>query len=127
MTTQVCTNESPDLEKLRDDVSQRVRSKQGYQKQRYDEKHVPPKTFGIGQHVLIRKAKGSNDGQSRKLEPRYKGPFVVTKALDRDRYVVDELPGSKRSRKAYTGICPSERMKLFVTRVSSSESDSDDE
>jgi hypothetical protein len=120
LTTEVCTYERSDLEKLRVDVSQNVTCKQRYQKERYDMRHATPKTFGVGQHVLIRKAKGSNDGQSRKLEPRYKGPFVVTKVLDRDRYVVDELPGSKRSRLAY------DRMKLFVKSVSSGETDSDE-
>ncbi|KAJ8978627.1 hypothetical protein NQ317_011259 [Molorchus minor] len=124
LAAEICDDKRPDLETLRNEVSQRITSKQRFQKESYDKKHASPITFGVGQHVLVRKAKGSNDGQSRKLEPRYR-PFVVTKVLDNDRYVVNELPGSKRSRKAYTGICPSERMKLFATSVSSSDSSSE--
>ena len=128
MTAEVCDDtERPDLEMIRDKASEKIKEKQRYQKTCYDKKHASPVTYGVGQHVLVRKTKGANDGQSRKLEPRYKGPFVVTKVLDKDRYVVTELAGSKRSRKAYTGICPSDRMKLFVTKVSSGDSSSDNE
>lgn len=58
----------------------------------------------------------------RKLEPKYKGPFVVVEVLDKVRYVFREMPGSKGSRTAYTGICPSDKLKPFITRVSDSES-----
>ncbi|KAJ8913126.1 hypothetical protein NQ315_006044 [Exocentrus adspersus] len=112
LSSEVCTDneQRPALEKLREEVSQTILSRQKYQKEWYDKNHVTPKTFGVGQQVLVRRAKGPNDGQSRKLEPRYKGPFVVTKILDHDRYVINEIPGSKHTRTAYTGICPSEHM-----------------
>lgn len=58
--------------------------------------------FMVGQHVLVQPNKNSNDGISRKLEPHYKGPFVVSKLFDNNRYIVDELPGLKRCKAAYT-------------------------
>lgn len=114
LTAEVCEDKRADLASLRNDVSQKILCKQRYQKEYYDKTHAPPMKFGVGQYVLVRKPKGSNDGKSRKLEPRFKGPFLVTQVLDNDRYVVEELPGSRRSRKAYIGIYPSERMKLFT-------------
>lgn len=102
------------MTELRYDVSQSITSKQSYQKQHYDKTHASLTKFGVGKHVLTFRPKGSNDVQSRKTEPRYKGPFPITKALNKDRYEVDELPGSTKLRKAYTGMCPSERLKLFL-------------
>ncbi|KAL6420711.1 hypothetical protein ACFW04_013986 [Cataglyphis niger] len=31
-------------------------------------------------------------GQSTKLKPRYKGPYMITKMLDKNRYVVQDIP-----------------------------------
>lgn len=128
LTAEVTVDVHHDLETLRDNVSERIEDHQRYEKERYDKKNAKPVTYSVGQHVFVRVNKTSNDGKSRKLEPRYKGPFIVTKILDKDRYVVDELPGSRRSRVFYTGIHPSEKLKPFVTTVSSSEmSKSEDE
>lgn len=56
-------------------------------------------------------------------EPRSKGPFTITKVLDKDRHVVIELKGSKRSRTAYVGTCLSDRLQLYNTALSSSSDD----
>ncbi|XP_037728100.1 uncharacterized protein LOC119559042 isoform X4 [Drosophila subpulchrella] len=32
-------------------------------------------------------------GESRKLEPRYLGPYIVVKVLGNDRYVIEDIPG----------------------------------
>lgn len=121
LTSEVCDDEGVDVHKLRKDVSQTIVNKQRAQKQLYDAKRSNPKPYDVGQHVLIQRPKISNAGMSRKLEPRYKGPFIVTKVLDHDRYVVKDMPGAKRSRTAYVGICPSDKMKPFSTKVSSDE------
>lgn len=104
--------------KLRKDVSQMIVEKQRAQTRLYDTKHAKPKNLRSWEHVLVRTIKTANDGKIRKLEPRYKGPFTITKVLDHDRYDIEDLPGSKRSKKAYTGICPSDKLKPFETVVS---------
>ena len=129
LTTEVSENERLDLTVVRDNVSQVTAQKQRAQKQLYDSRHARPKTFKIGQQVLRQSVKTANDGRSRKLEPRYKGPFLITEILDHDRYVIEDMPGAKRSRLAYRGICPSDKLKPFETTVSQDEADSsgDDE
>lgn len=127
LASEVGCEKRHDLVVLRKRVAEVTRQQQHSQKEYYDQRHAQLTKFTVGQHVLVQANKGSNDGKSRKLEPRYKGPFVISKVLDNDRYVVNELPGSKRGRTAYTGICPSEKLKLFITRVSESEASSDDD
>lgn len=121
---EICEEESPlELVEVRAKVAERIKEKQAVQKLHYDARHAKPKKFEVGQQVLVYKTKCYNDGKSKKLEPKYQGPFVITKVLDNDRYVVEDMPGAKRSQKAYTGICSSEKLKLFRTVVSSDSSE----
>lgn len=124
---EVCDEEPQDLEGMRVKVAQKIEEQQKVQKLHYDAKHAKPKKYQVGQQVVVYRAKCSNDGKSRKLEPKYHGPFVITKVLSNDRYVIEDMPGAKRSKKAYTGICPSDKLKPFRTVVSSDTSEKSDE
>lgn len=99
-----------DLEKLHEDISVFITSKQKYMKECYDKMHACSKTF----EDVLDTSLSELRVVTQKHERRFKGPFVVTMVRDHHRYVVDELPESKRSRKAYSGICPPYRMKLFA-------------
>lgn len=111
LASEVINDERRDLKKLRDGVADMIQERQSSQKEYYDKRHAAVTSYSVGQHVLVQAVKDSNEGNSKKLEPRYKGPFLNKKVLDNDRYVISELPGSKRSRVAYTGIYPSEKKK----------------
>lgn len=95
-----------------------IEIRQRCQKKKYDKVRTQGKKYKVGQHVLMLSNKVSNDGKSHKLEPRYTKPFVVTRVFVYDRYLISELPGSRRD----TGICSSDRIEPFVTTVSSEES-----
>lgn len=126
LSAEVCDQTPVDVSSLRADVSETIVKKQLLQKQAYDKRHASPIVYHVGQQVLVRAAKSSvNTGISKKLEPRYKGPYVVTKVLDNDRYLVEDMPGAKRARVAYKGICPSDKLKAYKTNVSSGSSDDD--
>ena len=47
----------------------------------------------------------------------------MTKVLDNDRYIVEDLPGGRRSQKPYKGIHPPEHLKLYYSNVQDSDSD----
>lgn len=53
----------------------------------------------MGDLVVVRRANLANDGKSTKLVPKYKDPYVIKEVLKHDRYVVEDLPGSRRARK----------------------------
>ncbi|KAJ8937624.1 hypothetical protein NQ318_003741 [Aromia moschata] len=120
LSAEVCsTKRDENLLETRATTSKRIQSLQSRQKQRYDAKRKAPNTYVVGQHVLIRKTIGTNDGKSRKLLPKFSGPYVITKILDHDRYVVKDLPGSTKSQKPYEGVIAIDKLKPYDTALES--------
>lgn len=113
-----------DLSMTRKAVKDRIAIKQQRQKLYYDKKRCKGKTFKKGDQVLVRKSQSSNQGASKKLLPKYSGPYIITKVLDCDRFVVEDEPGASRSQKKYKGIASLDKIKAFNLGVSS---DTDEE
>ena len=85
------------LEEKRKEACERIVNEQVKQKERYDKRRTRPKTYEVGEQVLIRKKVARNDGKSKKTLAKCSGPYVVTKVLPHDRYCIEDLPGSYRS------------------------------
>ncbi|KAJ8950969.1 hypothetical protein NQ318_006353 [Aromia moschata] len=113
---------STTLSERREQAKQNIERDQVKQKKRYDSKRLVDIKYQVGQQVLMKRNIGINDGKSRKLLPKYAGPFIITAVLDKDRYVVEDLPGTNRSQKKYSGICAVDKLQPFHIR-----NDSDDE
>lgn len=64
--------------------------------------------------VVIKIPSQSNDGQSTKLLPLFKGPFQVTEVLGHDRYKVRDMRGAERTSRRYEGITCAENMKPWI-------------
>ncbi|KAI8118393.1 hypothetical protein CVS40_9941 [Lucilia cuprina] len=69
-----------------------------------------PHKYKVDELVLAENEPQSS-GMSRKLEPRYKGPFIVSKVLDKDRYIIEDLPNSKRTTRHYSSVYASDKLK----------------
>lgn len=62
------------------------------------------------------------EGHSRKLAPKYSGPMIITEVLGNDRYRVEDLPSSTRSRsKKYKNVVAIDRMKPWIDAVALSD------
>ncbi|KAJ8917302.1 hypothetical protein NQ315_002320 [Exocentrus adspersus] len=127
-TTKACQSKGSQrivhLAQLRERALERIKFQQRLTKQRYDRKRAKPKSYSVGDHVLVRRERSSNDGASRKLLPKYDGPFVITKVLDHDRLIVMDLQGNLRGgRGVYVGVYPSEKLKPFKAGTSSTDED----
>ncbi|XP_036344292.1 uncharacterized protein LOC118753520 [Rhagoletis pomonella] len=99
-----------EVQQLRADSANRVNDKRAQAKKLYDAQHSSPKIYHEGNLVLTTNEPAST-GTSRKLDPHYKDPFVITKVLPNDRYVVEDLPHAERSQRHYTSIFASDQLK----------------
>jgi len=72
-----------------------IASERAKWKQRFDTKHANPSIYSTGNLVVVENEPAST-GESRKLEPRYRGPYIVVKVLENDRYVIEDIPGINR-------------------------------
>ncbi|KYB24754.1 hypothetical protein TcasGA2_TC031587 [Tribolium castaneum] len=116
-----------DLPRTRADVAQRVEKEQQKQKERYDKRRCAPKRFNAGDLVLVRTTRASNEGKSRKLLPKYSGPYRIQKVLDYDRYVVTDMPGATRSQKRYEGVHSVDKLRHYVVATTSGDETIGDE
>lgn len=104
-----------DVLKLRKTIKEKVESTQQRQKANFDLHRANPKPFGVGDLVLVKISSIVSTGKSRKLVPKWKGPFKISKILESDRYEVNDIPGSSRSRVPYTGVYAAEQIKKWTT------------
>jgi hypothetical protein len=64
--------------------------------------------------VMIRIGSQPATGTSRKLLPKWRGPFKVVEVLGHDRYKVADIPGTTRSQLRYSGVAAAEHMKPWI-------------
>ena len=83
-------------------------------KRRFDEKRKPCTLYSVGDLVLIRMSCNAATGQNQKLLPKRRDPFKITQVLENDRYVVDDIPGCRRSRLSYKSTAGIGNMKHWV-------------
>lgn len=113
------------LKEKRADVSRKIAQDQKKQKIRFDRHRLRPRQYKDGDLVVVLR-KPVGDGGSRKLLPKFKGPFKIEKVLPNDRYAVVEIPGSTRSKKApFKSIESVEHLKRWMTKGDMSSSSED--
>ncbi|KYM97844.1 hypothetical protein ALC62_11459 [Cyphomyrmex costatus] len=87
-----------------------------YNKTYYDRKHRKPTRYKTGDYVLIRDAT-VKPGDSRKFKPVYKGPYQIAKVLNKNRYVVTDIPGFNITSRPYNSILSPDRIKPWIKTV----------
>lgn len=56
-------------------------------------------------------------GEDRKLKPLYKGSYLVAKTLNKNRYVITDIPGFNITQLPYNSILSSTRMKPWIKPI----------
>ena len=98
------TEHSVDVTALRTMVDVNIKKDAERQKASFDTKRKDAPIYSTGDLVVLKIPSHTNDGQSTKLMPIYKGPFQVTEVLGKDRYRVVDMRGAERSSKRYDGV-----------------------
>lgn len=83
-------------------------------KERYDKRHRAPSTYAAGDLVLVENCPTAT-GESRKLEPKYRWPYVVAQVLGRDRYLIRDLDDIQRNQRPFESVFSSDNMKRWCT------------
>lgn len=107
-------DQSVDVTLLRSNVNSRIQINADKQKQAFDSKRKVAHSYNVNDLVVIRIPSQSNDGQSTKLLPLFKGPFQVIEVLGHDRYKVKDMRGAERTSKCYEGTTCAENMKPWI-------------
>lgn len=116
------------VQEIRDGVNLKISEEQSRQKQMFDKNRRVARKYEVGDLVRIEREIGSNNGQSRKLLPKLQGPYRIIKVLDRDRYVVQDTPMTRKQNRKYEAVISVDKIHpwLTFTRGNSSESESDE-
>lgn len=103
-----------DVTNIRADAFHSLEENRQRQNAYFNRKRCSPNLFKVGDLVLTRiSSHSANDGNSKKLLPKFRGPFTVVEVLPNDRYRVKEDIHTTRSRIPYDAVVAVENMKLF--------------
>lgn len=107
------TDNPRDMEVLRTKAAERIIKSQESNEIQYNSKRKAPTIYKENDYVMIKNV-DMTVGQNKKLIPKFRGPYVVRKVLDRDRYIVSDIEGFQLTQRPYEGIVGSDRMKMWI-------------
>ncbi|CAD7078596.1 unnamed protein product [Hermetia illucens] len=116
------SQESIDIQRER--ATKAIEAEQAKWKQRFDRQRKKPSQYQEGDLVVITNVAPST-GFSRKLEPRYRGPYVISKVLRFDRYVVEDIEGLQRRQRRFNSVFRAEHLKPWCTAAPFLDNDTD--
>lgn len=87
-----------------------------YNKEYYDRRHKKPSQYKQGDFVLIRDTI-VKPNENKKLKPNYKGPYIIAKTLNKNRYVVKDISGFNITSRPYNSILSPNRNKLWIKPI----------
>lgn len=106
------------------EIAERIDAEKKKWKERFDRKHKSPKLYEANDLVVIENVAPAT-GDSRKLEPKFRGPYLVKKVLGSDRYLVTDLDDIQRNQRPFVSVFAADKMKPWCAL--SPEIDEDDE
>lgn len=102
------------FEEDRDKVAETIKNKQNKIKESHNSKTTPARQYNLNDLVKITKVSfNENIGKSKKLLPKFIGPYQVTKILGNDRYQVSNIPGFAKTKK-YVTVVSADRMRPWI-------------
>lgn len=108
------TDQEPerDFYNLRNRAVEKIEKSQAYNKTYYDQTHRKPLEYKVGDLVSVPNI-DVTVGVNKKLLPKFKGPYVITKRLPNDRYLISDLDEFKVPQKHFEGVFDASRLKLW--------------
>lgn len=112
---------------IRDKINEYISAYQNKSKEQHNKNSVQPKIFKIGDLVSVAREIQSS-GQSRKLVPKFQGPYRIASVLGNDRYEIVDTPLTRKGNRKYTSVAAVDKLKpwLSYNRPDEIESSNDD-
>lgn len=94
---------------------ERIQRSQRYNEENFLRHTVAAKVFSVGDFVYVRSSSDSM-GKSGKLSEKYRGPYMISNVLDKDRYIVEDIENCPISEIPYKAIIESRNLKLWLEK-----------
>lgn len=136
LSEKVDSNDVSDLRRaeLRQEINSHVDSYQRKQKEAFDKHRCETLKYQVGDLVRVERQVAAT-GQSKKLIPKYQGPYRITAVLDHDRFHIEDTPLTRKSGRGFSTIVAIDKIKPWLSfnrpheqdvEVSSNDSNEDD-
>lgn len=109
---------SRNLEQIRKIADINIKNSQKINEINHAKHSIRPQKFSIGDFVVI-KSVDTTPGVNKKLAPKYKGPYKVSKVLPNDRYVISDIETYQVTQIPYNGIIEASNIKHWAKAVQS--------
>ncbi|KAF0712366.1 Transposon Ty3-I Gag-Pol polyprotein [Aphis craccivora] len=107
------TDNPREIEILRAKAVERIIKSQESNELQYNSKRKEPTIYKENDYVMIKNV-NVTVGQNKKIIPKFRGPYVVRKVLDQDKYIIDDIEGFQLTQRPYEGIVGPGRMKMWI-------------
>lgn len=101
------------VDEIRSEMSSHIKSLQEAQKSRYDKSRCKPHEYKEGDLVRVERQVPAT-GSSKKLVPKYQGPYKITKIYEHDRYQIEDTPLTRKGNKRYTTVVAVDKIKPWL-------------
>ncbi|CAH2008799.1 unnamed protein product [Acanthoscelides obtectus] len=103
-----------DVTKIRKETAKRLEHNRIEQDLKFNTKRSLPRLYQVGDVVLTKVTSFSANEDSKKLRPKFRGPFKIVEVLPNDRYRVQEDRFTQRSRRPYQAVVSNELLKCYA-------------
>ena len=101
------------FENLREIASRNIERAQVYNKNYVDKKRKKAHNYTEGDFLMLGNFENT-PGVSKKLIPRFKGPYRIIQKLRNDIYVVADVEGFQNSQRSYQGVWEPANMRPWI-------------
>lgn len=118
-----------DLTEMRTEAKANIDKQQGISKKEFDKHRKKATSYSIGDLVRVERTiiNKEHSGKSKKLIPKFHGPYRIVKILENDRFVIESTPLTKRGHKKYENVVAVDKIHPWLSYKDnySEESESD--
>lgn len=98
---------------IRQKINAHIDVSQQKQKEAFDKHRCRPTDFRIGDLVRIERQVPAT-GQSKKLVPKFQGPYKITAVFDHDRFQVEDTPITRKGGRRFSTTVAIDKMKPWL-------------